>query len=135
VAFLLAFISQDIEKRELRMKKLVLISFAFALGLSVGAFAQDTMKQDDTMKNDNMKAEKMSKTSVHLMGKIGEDGKTFVGDKDNKTWKVSNPEALKGHEGHHVQVKAHVDADKDEIHVMSVKMLKSEMKDNDKSKY
>jgi pentapeptide MXKDX repeat protein len=116
------------------MKKLALFSFAFALGLSVVAFAQDTMKQDDTMKNDNMKSEKMSKTSIRLMGKIGEDGKTFVGDKDNKTWKVSNPEALKGHEGHHVTVKAHVDADKDEVHVVSVKMLKNEMKDTDKMK-
>ena len=36
-----------------------------------------------------------------------------------------NPEALKGHEGHHVQVSAHVYADKGQIHVMSVKMLKA----------
>ncbi len=110
------------------MKKVTLLSFAFALMLSVVTFAQDTMK------NDNMKAEKMSKTAVSLEGKVGEDGKMFVGDKDSKSWKVSNPEALKGHEGHHVRVKAHVDADKDEIHVVSVKMLKSKMKDNDKMK-
>jgi len=31
---------------------------------------------------------------------------------------------LKGHEGHHVQVKAHFDADKGSIHVTEVKMLK-----------
>jgi hypothetical protein len=44
---------------------------------------------------------------------------------------VQNPEALKGHEGHHVQVSAHVYADKDQIHVMSVKMLPaSSMKDD-----
>ena len=35
-----------------------------------------------------------------------------------------NPEALKGHEGHHVQVSAHLYSDKNAIHVMSVKMLK-----------
>lgn len=34
-----------------------------------------------------------------------------------------NPEALRGHEGHHVQLKAHVYADKNAIHVMEVKML------------
>jgi hypothetical protein len=34
-----------------------------------------------------------------------------------------NPETLKGHEGHHVQLSAHVYADKNSIHVMSVKML------------
>jgi hypothetical protein len=36
-----------------------------------------------------------------------------------------NPEKLKGHEGHHVQLSAHVYADKNSIHVMSVKMLKA----------
>jgi hypothetical protein len=47
----------------------------------------------------------------------------FVGDSDKKVWNVNNPEALKGHEGHHVAVKAHVNADDGSIHVMSVKML------------
>ena len=40
-----------------------------------------------------------------------------------------NPETLKGHEGHHVEVSAHVYADKGQIHVMSVKMLKAEKMD------
>ena len=53
----------------------------------------------------------------------------FMSDKDNKTWTVSNPEALKGHEGHHVIVKAQVNDGKKEIHVASVKMVKDEMKD------
>jgi len=51
---------------------------------------------------------------------------TFVSDKDKKSWDVVNPEALKGYEGHHVEVSAHVYADKDQIHVMSVKMLKAD---------
>ena len=106
------------------MKKLMLTSFAIALLMSIMALAQDTMKQDDSMKHDTMKSEKMSKRAVSISGKVGDDGKTFVGDKDSKTWKVSNPEALKGHEGYHVKVRAHVDADKDEIHVTSVTMLK-----------
>jgi pentapeptide MXKDX repeat protein len=116
------------------MKNVVLFTFALALGTSVFAFSQDTMKQDASMKHDQMKSEKMSKGTVSLLGKVGEDGKTFVSDGDSKSWNVSNPEALKGHEGHHVKVRAHVDADKDEIHVTSLKMIKSEMKDNDKMK-
>ena len=116
------------------MKNVVLFAFALALVMSVFAFSQDTMKQDDSMKHDQMKSEKMSKGAVSLVGKVGEDGKTFVSDGDSKSWNVSNPEALKGHEGHHVKVRAHVDADKDEIHVTSLKMIKSEMKDNDKVK-
>jgi pentapeptide MXKDX repeat protein len=116
------------------MKKLLLLSFALALVMSVVAVAQDTMKQDDATKHDTMKSEKMSKGAINLAGKVGDDGTTFVGDTDSKSWKVSNPEALKGHEGHHVKVRAQVDADKDEIHVTSVKMLKSPMKKTDDMK-
>jgi hypothetical protein len=50
---------------------------------------------------------------------------TFVADKDQKSWAVDNPEALKGHEGHHVKVKAHVTTDKGSIHVMEVKMIET----------
>jgi hypothetical protein len=45
---------------------------------------------------------------------------------------VSNPEALKGHEGHEVTLKAQVDEAKNEIHVASVKMGKGEMKETKK---
>ena len=106
------------------------------LAVSLAAFAQsgdtmnqDTMKQDDQMKHDNMKTDNMSKKAMTVSGKVSADGKMFVSDKDNKTWRISNPEALKGHEGHHVSVKAHIDAAKNEIQVSSVKMAKDEMKD------
>jgi hypothetical protein len=123
-----AHIDHAKEKKEKRMKKLMLMCFAVALMTSLSAFGQYTTKTDD-MKTESAKSEKMSAKAVHIVGKVGDDGKTFVSDKDGKTWKVSNPEALKGHEGHEVRVRAHVDADKDEIHVTSVKMLKSEMKE------
>lgn len=44
-----------------------------------------------------------------------------VTDGDQKVLMVDNPEALKGHEGHHVAVTGHIDGDK--IHVDSLKML------------
>lgn len=44
-----------------------------------------------------------------------------VTDKDQKVLTVDNPDALQGHEGHHVAVTGHVDGDK--IHVESAKML------------
>ena len=61
-----------------------------------------------------------------LKGKVKVDGDKvmFVNDKDSKSWDVMNPEELKAHDGHHVQLSAHVYADKSAIHVMSVKMLK-----------
>ena len=79
--------------------------------------------------DDNMNADTTAKKVVSVSGKISDDGKTFMGDKDNKNWMISNPEAVKGHEGHHVTVKAHVDSTKNEIQVTSVKMGKGEMKD------
>ena len=65
----------------------------------------------------------------NIKGWVKADGDklTFVADKDKKSWDVINPEALKGHEGHHVEVSAHVYADKGQIHVMSVKMLQNKM--------
>jgi hypothetical protein len=45
-----------------------------------------------------------------------------------------NPDKLQGHDGHHVQLSAHVYADKNAIHVMSVKMLKSGSMGNDSMK-
>jgi hypothetical protein len=44
-----------------------------------------------------------------------------VTDNDQKVLNVDNPDALKGHEGHHVSVTGHVTGDS--IHVESVKML------------
>jgi hypothetical protein len=76
------------------------------------------------MKNDNT-----SKKAVTLSGKVSDDGKTFMSDKDNKNWTISNPETVKGHEGHHVTVEAQSDPTKNEIHVTSLKMAKGEMKD------
>jgi len=44
-----------------------------------------------------------------------------VTDEDKKVLTVENPDALKGHEGHHVAVTGHVTGDS--IHVESTKML------------
>ena len=45
----------------------------------------------------------------------------IVTDKDQQVLLVENPEALKGHEGHHIAVTGHVT--KDSIHVESAKMI------------
>jgi membrane protein implicated in regulation of membrane protease activity len=48
---------------------------------------------------------------------------TFVADEGGKSWDVVNAETLKDHVGQHVQVNAHVDSDKGQIHVVSVMLL------------
>ena len=99
------------------MKKLMTICLAVALLTFGVASAQDTMH------NDNMKADASNK-AVHVTGKISDDGKTFVGDKDSKNLTINNPEAVKGHEGHHVTLTAQCNTDKNEVHVISLKMAK-----------
>jgi len=101
------------------MKKLLVFVLAMSITMvGVTAFAQDTMG-----KTDSTAAAAPLKT---LKGTIKADGDkySFVNDKDQKSWDIMNPEAVKGHEGHHVQLSAHVYADKSAIHVMSVKMMK-----------
>ena len=102
------------------MKKLMATLFALTLLTSLSLFAQDTTTQDST-KSDTSKAS-------HITGKISDDGKTFVSDKDGKSWTISNPDAVKGHEGHHVTLKAHLSADRNEVDVVSLKMAGDSMK-------
>ena len=113
---------RKLEGDENNMKKLIAICFSIAI-LTLGiASAQDTMK-NDTMGKDTMKSD-TAKKAMQVTGKISEDGKTFVGDSDSKSWTITNPAAVKGHEGHHVTLTAHANADKGEVHVVSLKMAK-----------
>jgi hypothetical protein len=133
------------------MRKLPIVVFAVALGLSLPAFSQyagssqsssneqgssaQTSDQQGTSA-DQGASKKADAKLHHIKGTIGQDGKSFTSDKDNKTWSIMNPEAVKGHEGHHVRLEAHVYPDKEAVHVMGVKMMgeKSESKSSsDKS--
>jgi hypothetical protein len=105
------------------MKRLIVLALAVSVLLSVAGLAQG-MSQGDAKTDKSATAPlKDIKGTVKAEG----DKISFVSDSDSKAWDVINPEALKGHEGHHVQVSAHVYADKGQIHVMSVKMLKDKM--------
>ena len=112
------------------MKKLLILVVALSVMFTVAGFAQD-------MSKDSGMAKAAPAPLKNIKGTVKADGGklTFVSDKDKKSWDVANPEALNGHEGHHVEVSAHVYADKGQIHVMSVKMLKaSKMGNMDMSK-
>jgi hypothetical protein len=108
------------KENKTNMKRLLTILFALSIFMSLSLVAQDTM-QNDQMKHTSTK-------SASVTGKISDDGKSFVSDKDGKSWTISNPDAVKGHEGHHVTLKAHVSADKNEVDVVSLKMAGDTMK-------
>lgn len=103
------------------MKKLLVLAMALSISsLTVPILAraaQQTNMSDDT-----------KPPLMTLQGKVAADGDkiTFVNDNDGKTWEVVNPETLKAHVGHHVELSAHVYAGKMQIHVMTVKMMKTD---------
>jgi hypothetical protein len=111
------------------MKNLLVCLLAVAFAMSWSAFAQ----QDNNMSQTQSDQSAAKAPLMTLKGTIKADGDkyAFVNDKDGKSWDVMNPEELKGHEGHHVQLSAHVYADKGQIHVMSVKMMKGGSMTND----
>lgn len=103
------------------MKKLLLFAMMVSVMMvGMAAIAQDNMGQGSTT------TKAAAAPLKNLKGTIKAEGEnyTFVNDKDKSSWSIMNPDAVKGHEGHHVEVSAHVYKDKMAIHVMSVKMLK-----------
>jgi hypothetical protein len=101
--------------KENSMRKTAAILLALCLLGSFSLLAQDTAGQDDSKAGVSMKA-------MSVTGKISEDGKSFVNDKDGKTYTIDNPDVVKGHEGHHVTLKAKVNSSTSEVNVVSLKM-------------
>jgi hypothetical protein len=113
------------------MKKAMVCCLAVAFVMGVMSFAQDST----TSRNSQTSSDQMSAKAplMTLKGTVKAEGDkvTFLSDKDGKSYDVMNPEKLKDHDGQHVQVSAHVYADKDAIHVMSVKAMKNGMKNSE----
>ena len=108
------------------MKKAFSLCLMFCLVLSIASFAFAGDKADTVngwvsdskcgVKGANAGAEGCTKKCLAEGAKM-----VVVTDSDQKILNVENPDALKGHEGHHIAVSGHVTGDS--IHVMSVKML------------
>ena len=99
------------------MKKCLTLLFAFVMLGALSGWSQTSA----TSTSEKLSAKSSKMTTVR--GMVSADGKTFVADKDKKTWTVSNPEKLKGEEGHHVSLRGQLNAAKNEIEVSSVRVL------------
>ena len=100
------------------MKKLFLLPVALSIAtLGIAALARG--------KPQEINQEEKKPKLMNIKGTVKADGDkiSFVADADGKSWEVINPEVLKDHVGHHVELSAHVYADKGQIHVMKVTML------------
>src|ERR1700731_1713733 len=109
------------------MKKVLLVCLAFCFVFALAAMAFDDMGKATTVngwvsdskcgaKGANAKSEACTKKCLAAGAEV-----VVVTDTDQKVLTVKNPEALKGHEGHHVAVSGQVEGDS--IHVDSAKML------------
>ena len=101
------------------MKKLMLGFLALTLTLWVVAGTQASAQQSGSQQGQTDQSQANSNTG-QMLGNVSSNGKTFTSDKNNKDYKVDNPDALKGHEGQHVAVIVHVDPDTGVIHIMQV---------------
>ncbi len=104
------------------MKKILMIAFVLSMVLDVTAF----IHAPTAAARVSLAALPQGAPLKTIQGTVKVDGEKvmFVADEDNKSWEVMNPDTLKPHAGHHVEISAHVYADKSQIHVMSVKMVK-----------
>ena len=104
------------------MKALTLLFAVVALLLATMT-AQSNPQQSG---NQNNQAQQQSTQGNNMgehykmSGKVSEDGKTVVNDKNNKSYTVSNPSSLKDYEGQDVALIVQVDPANNTIHIIQV---------------
>ena len=107
------------------MRKFLLLLLAGALIVSVASvsFASDAQTVNGWVSNSKCGVKDANADGAACTKKCIKAGASpvIVTDNDQKILAVDNPEALKGHYGHHVAVTGHIDGDK--IHVDTVGML------------
>ena len=137
------------------MKRVLTIAFAFLFSFALALAAQTTggaaqsddnaAKQDKDAQKQNKKIAKAEKKeakaaekgkAMRLTGWIRDEGgkPVFENDKDKQTWAISNPEAVKGHEGHHVKVKAKIDEAGHSLTIDQLTMMRASKQSGGKHK-
>lgn len=128
------------------MRKIAVGVLALLMSLTCASFAQQDQSSDKPEMKSEQKQEKKARKeekkeekaenkeakkadkgkAMRLTGWVKEEnGQTvFVNDKDKQSWNISNPDMVKGHEGHHVHVKATLDEGNHSMNVESVKMMR-----------
>jgi hypothetical protein len=126
------------------MKRLLTLLFALVLSASLSLMAQEPANKDQSSSNDKkvQKAEKKEAKAAQkgkdmsLTGWVRDQGgKTvFENDKDKQSWDISNPDAVKGHEGHHVKVRAKLDEANHSLTVDKLTMMRKGKQSGDMKK-
>jgi len=109
------------------MKTFLLAIFSLCFALIVAAFSPDATNQAPR------KTQAIAGVRpTTIMGTIYEDGDKLRFVTDQRSWRVDNPEILKGHEGHYVHAKAYIYPETNSIHITEVKLpTRSETEEDD----
>ncbi len=108
------------------MKKILSAMVVLLFGLATVACAQSKGSQSNSQPQQGASQQNAQTTSAgnqHMSGTVSKNGKSFTDKSDNKTYGVSNPDALSGHEGQPVGLIVHVDPDNNVIHIIQVEAL------------
>lgn len=106
------------------MKAFMSAGAAIVLSFAIVAWGQNT-SQSNTNQNSNPNTQSTQSNTTKsqgqsMSGTVSKNGKTFVNDKNNESYNVKNPKAVKGYAGQHVTMIVRVDPAKNEIQVMQV---------------
>ncbi len=107
------------------VKGLTAIAAGFLSVSSLWAFAPANVKLDGWVSDSKCGAMHGAKSpDAECVAKCIKGGASpvFV-DADGKVWTIDDPDAVKGHYGHHVSVEAKVDPATKSVHVVKVTML------------
>ncbi len=114
------------------MKRVITLLFAFLITASLTLVAQEPASKDQTANDKSVQKAEKKEANAAAKGKTmsltgwvkDQDGKTvFINDKDKQAWNISNVDAVKGHEGHHVKVKAKLNESDHSMNVEKLTMM------------
>jgi len=114
------------------MKRITTFLFAFLITAALSLAAQEPANKDQTATDKSVQKAEKQEANAAAKGKVmsltgwvkDQDGKTvFINDKDKQAWNISNLDAVKGHEGHHVKIKAKLDESSHSLDVEKLTMM------------
>jgi uncharacterized protein YpmS len=102
----------------------ILTSILLALVLSCVVVAQsqgqNTSQSGSQGQSSQTQNNATTTSGQNMSGTVSHDRKTVMNDKDKQSYKVDNPDALKGKQDQHVALVVQVDPDNNVIHVIQV---------------
>jgi hypothetical protein len=106
-------------RRGATMKKTKLAVLGLIVVGCMSLAAQDVAQPGSALKTSQARQAK----AIRISGKVSDDGARFFEETNQKVWRVTNLEALKGYEGQKAVLRGRVGPDTNMIQVLSIRGL------------